>query len=105
MKEEIEAAVSFVIRLIKNNNNTLTDAQIEEFSSKLTAVLLRRFENHWYKEEPTKGQAYRCIRINDFEPVDTVLDQAAKECGMKFEHLGLPQELTLWVDPAEVCCR
>lgn len=36
---------------------------------------------------------------------DPVLEQACERSGVRYEDLGLPQELTVWVDPGEVSCR
>ena len=104
MREEIAAAVVFLTRLIMKNEK-LSREQVAEFSANLSAILGERFKNHWYLEDPTKGQAYRCIRINEAEPVDPVLVQAALNSGLTYKDLRLPTELTLWVDPADVCCR
>lgn len=104
MREEIAAAVVFVTRLLKQNDS-IPKEKIEEFSNHLSATLIDKFKNHWYADEPTKGQGYRCIRINPAEPIDPVLDKVASHCGLQYTDLNLPQELTLWVDPNEVCCR
>lgn len=105
MKEEIAAAVVFLSRFMKNNNNNKAKEKTDEFSSCLSALLRDRFENHWYQDEPFKGQGYRCIRINSAEPVDPVLEKAASDSGIRYSDLNMPHELTLWVDPDEVCCR
>ncbi|NXT72719.1 B910 protein, partial [Chaetops frenatus] len=47
----------------------------------------------------------RCIRINKQQTRDSVLEQACVESHVDFDSLGLPKEMTLWVDPFEVCCR
>lgn len=104
MKDEIAAAVVFLTQLVKKNPH-LTEVQVDQFQNNLASVLLERFKNHWYQTAPSKGQGYRCIRINDTEPVDPVLETAAKNSGMNYVDLGLPNELTLWVDPSEVSCR
>ena len=104
MREEIAAAVVFLTRLIMKNDKLSRD-QVHEFSTNLSVILGEKFKNHWYLEDPTKGQAYRCIRINEAEPVDPVLVQAALTSGLTYKDLRLPTELTLWVDPADVCCR
>lgn len=92
-----------------NNNfhstNLLTSEKIEEFSRKLTTILQNRFRNHWYPEKPSRGQGYRCIRINSNCRVDTSIEQACYECGFSYDLLHLPMELTLWIDPNEVTCR
>lgn len=36
---------------------------------------------------------------------DPVLQQACKQSLVRYEDLGLPQEMTVWVDPGEVSCR
>ena len=104
MREEIAAAVVFITRLVKKNDKLTVD-QVQNFSDSLSIILLDKFKDHWYHEDPAKGQAYRCIRINEAQPVDPVLVQAAIKSGLRYMDLKLPTELTLWVDPAEVCCR
>lgn len=104
MREEIAAAVVFVTRLIKLNDN-LSKEKVDEISSQLSATLVDRFKNHWYADDPTKGQGYRCIRINPSEPIDPILEKVANNCGVQYTDLNLPHEMTLWVDPKEVCCR
>lgn len=66
---------------------------------------MQRFEKHWFPEVPAKGQGYRCIRVNGLNPVDVTLQQAATRSGLTYGDLRLPQELTVWVDPSEVCYR
>lgn len=104
MREEIAAAVVFVTRLIKLNDS-IPKEKVEEFSTELSSALVEKFKNHWYTDEPSKGQGYRCIRINHAEPTDPAILKAANRCGLQYTDLNLPQELTLWVDPNEVCCR
>ncbi|XP_074652329.1 protein BTG3-like [Tubulanus polymorphus] len=104
MKGEIAAAVIFITRLIQKNNK-LSGKLVKRFSERLSEALSERYANHWYSDEPTKGQGYRCIRINEFEPIDPVLQRVAEQCGINYDTLCLPQELTLWIDPCEVCCR
>jgi len=104
MRDEIAAAVVFITRIVKKNGS-LSQDQVENFSNKLTALLLEKFTDHWYQEKPLKGQGYRCIRVNSCGTCDPVLLQAAGETGLKYSDLKLPLEMTLWVDPNEVCCR
>ncbi|KAM4044349.1 protein BTG3 [Anomaloglossus baeobatrachus] len=104
MKNEISAVVFFLSKLLKNNNK-LTKEEIEIFSEELSRILHDKYVNHWYPETPAKGQAYRCIRVNRFQGVDPDLQKACFNSGLVYEELGLPWEMTLWVDPCEVCCR
>lgn len=47
----------------------------------------------------------RCLRMNRVQLKDLVLQQACEQSTVRYEDLGLPQELTVWVDPGEVSCR
>lgn len=104
MKEEIAAAVFFVARLVKRYGSLERDGR-ENFAAALTSVLFENYKNHWYPKTPCKGQAYRCLRMNRVLPWDPVLQQACDRSSVRYEELGLPEELTVWVDPGEVSCR
>ncbi|KAJ4436055.1 hypothetical protein ANN_18682 [Periplaneta americana] len=102
MLDEISAAVIFLVRLIEKSEN-FNQEQLEDFKARLSELLVERFENHWFPDQPCKGQGYRCIRVNERDR-DATLERAAVACGLKYEDLKLPVELTIWVDPNEVCC-
>lgn len=104
MREEISAAVIFLARLLEKSEN-FNQRQLEEFKTCLSKFLKERFENHWFPDFPQKGQGYRCIRVNELDRHDSSLEKAAVACGIKYEDMKLPVELTIWVDPNEVCCR
>ncbi|KAG8008509.1 Maternal B9.15 protein [Nibea albiflora] len=104
MKEEIAAAVFFVARLVKRYGCLDNDGR-ERFAAALTSVLFENYKNHWHPDAPSKGQAYRCLRMNRVQLQDPVLQQACERSAVRYEDLGLPQELTVWVDPGEVSCR
>ncbi|RLU25248.1 hypothetical protein DMN91_003341 [Ooceraea biroi] len=104
MLNEIQAAVLFLGQLIEKNEKFSPD-QLECFKRHLVQQLMERFRNHWFPEKPFKGQGYRCIRVNSHNRRDASLESAANAAGVKYEDLSLPMELTLWVDPNEVCCR
>ncbi|CAN9501566.1 unnamed protein product [Ophioblennius macclurei] len=104
MRREIAAVVFFLKRLVKKRER-LNSEKIELFVERLAVALQEKFKGHWYPENPSRGQAYRCIRVNRFYRQDPELLRACKESGVQYSDLGLPREFTLWVDPGEVCCR
>ncbi|XP_054854523.1 protein BTG4 [Eublepharis macularius] len=104
MKDEIAVSVFFIMRLVKKHGQ-LSRHQTEKFASKLMMILFEKYKNHWYLDNPSRGQAFRCIRINRFHTRDPLLEQACLESNVDFGRLGLPKELTIWVDPFDVCCR
>ncbi|KAE8288047.1 Protein BTG3 BTG family member 3 [Larimichthys crocea] len=104
MRREIAAVVFFLKRLVKRGDK-LESHKIELFVERLAVALQEKFKGHWYPENPSKGQAYRCIRVNRLHRQDPELLRACSESGVQYSDLDLPRELTLWVDPGEVCCR
>ncbi|KAF3706721.1 Protein BTG3 BTG family member 3 [Channa argus] len=104
MRREIAAVLFFLKRLVKKGEK-LESHKVDLFVEKLAVALQDKFRAHWYPENPSKGQAYRCIRVNKFHREDPELLRACRESGVQYNDLGLPYELTLWVDPGEVCCR
>ncbi|KPM00112.1 B-cell translocation protein-like protein [Sarcoptes scabiei] len=94
-----------VVNDTNNSSQKLTEEKIKKFSQKLIDILTTRFQNHWYPSCPSKGQAYRCIRINQNCRVDCSIELACQQSGINYESLRLPVELTLWIDPSEVTCR
>ncbi|XP_056365468.1 protein BTG4 [Oenanthe melanoleuca] len=104
MKDEIAAAVFFITKLVKREGKLSKDG-IEKFAEKLTTILFEKYKNHWYPGNPCRGQAFRCIRINKQQPREPLLEQACVDTGLDPSLLGLPREVTVWVDPLEVSCR
>ncbi|CAL1534667.1 unnamed protein product [Lymnaea stagnalis] len=104
MKPEINAAAEFLSRIFLAHEN-ITKEKVGEFKQHLSNLLEERFRDHWHETCPTKGQAYRCIRVCPEEPLDPVLERVCNEVGINTEDFNLPFELTLWVDPTEVVCK
>uniref|UniRef100_UPI00358EF5FA protein BTG3-like isoform X2 n=1 Tax=Myxine glutinosa TaxID=7769 RepID=UPI00358EF5FA len=87
MKEEVAAAVCLIGRLVRRGG------RIEpEFVERFCAAL----------EDALRA---RCIRLNGHHRADPTLLAACRESGVPYADLALPREITVWVDPAEVCCR
>uniref|UniRef100_A0A8C5NA40 B-cell translocation gene 3 n=1 Tax=Gouania willdenowi TaxID=441366 RepID=A0A8C5NA40_GOUWI len=98
MRAEIAEVVSFMKSLVKLKNNVKAE-KIDLFGKRLAVVLQEKFEGHWYPENPSKGQAYRYCSVG--HTMDPELLRACRESGIKYSDLGLPWEITLWVDPGE----
>ncbi|GFS01119.1 protein BTG3 [Elysia marginata] len=104
MKPEISAAAEFLSRVFLTHGG-VTKEKVAEFKKHLSAHLEERFVNHWHESSPTKGQAFRCIRVCPEEALDPILEKVCHEVGINTGDFLLPIELTLWVDPTEVVCK
>ncbi|KAM4703021.1 protein BTG3-like [Rhinophrynus dorsalis] len=104
MHEEVKLGASYIVRLL-NRHQKLDCTQVETFIQTLTTILCDKFEGHWYPESPQKGQAYRCIRIEQSQCVDDSVLQACMRSGLRCSQLALPRDMYLWIDPQEVSCR
>ncbi|XP_051921509.1 protein BTG3 [Hippocampus zosterae] len=104
MKREVKAGVNFFKRLVVARGK-LDAAKVQLFAEKLQQLLCDKYDGHWYPDCPSKGQAFRCIRINNGIPNDEVLLKACEESELTPGDLCLPPEVTVWIDPLEVCGR
>ncbi|XP_066997793.2 protein Tob1 [Anabrus simplex] len=102
MHIEVQVALNFVISYLYNK---LPRRRVNIFGEELEKALKDKFKGHWYPEKPFKGSAFRCLKTGD--PVDPVLEKAARESGVPIQDVleNLPQELAVWVDPGEVSYR
>ncbi|RLU24877.1 hypothetical protein DMN91_002968 [Ooceraea biroi] len=102
MHIEVQVALNFVISYLYNK---LPRRRVNLFGEELEKALKDKFKGHWYPEKPFKGSAFRCLKTGD--PVDPVLERAAKESGVPIQDIleNLPAELAVWVDPGEVSYR
>ncbi|XP_072257341.1 protein BTG1 [Pyxicephalus adspersus] len=104
MKPEIIAAVSFISKFLRTKG-LMDDRELQTFNLSLQELLAEHYRHHWFPEKPSKGSAYRCIRIN--HKMDPLIGQAADRIGLSSQQMFklLPSELTLWIDPYEVSYR
>ncbi|KAM4691680.1 protein Tob1 [Rhinophrynus dorsalis] len=99
MQLEIQVALNFIISYLYNK---LPRRRVNIFGEELERLLKEKYEGHWYPDRPYKGSGYRCIHVG--EKVEPVIEQAANESGLDIEDIrrNLPQDLNVWIDPAEV---
>lgn len=101
MKEEVHCASEFFSKMLESKH--LPHQFATQFRLRLEDLLAQRFKDHWDTKNPSKGSAYRCIRINS--KMDPIVSEAAKVTGLKDISKYLPAEFTMWIDPRDVSYR
>ncbi|XP_067094805.1 maternal B9.15 protein isoform X1 [Osmerus mordax] len=105
MKREVKAGVNFLKRLAVERGG-LGEHKAEAFAEKLRELLSDKYNEHWYPDNPSKGQAFRCVRMSaDIVECDKEVLRACVESDLQLSQLGLQREVTLWIDPLEVSAR
>jgi len=119
MQLEISIALNFIIGYLYNklprryvcmyvDNSFLIFifSRVNMLGEQMLEYLCMKFQDHWYPERPTKGSAYRSIRISK-EKVDKILINAAIDVGLNLQEIleSLPNDLIIWIDPGEVSYR
>jgi protein Tob/BTG len=119
MLVEVLYAVDFICGLLRHNSTNGIAAgdkkkgftagssdRVATFRRKLDDRLRAHYRGHWHPKAPERGSAYRCIRIVRRQ-IDPLIAGAGREAGISEHELlaKLPADLTLWVDPDEVCVR
>ncbi|CAF3562746.1 unnamed protein product [Rotaria sp. Silwood1] len=103
MQFEISIALNFLIAYLYNK---LPRRRVNMLGEQMYKYLQIKFQDHWYPERPTKGSAYRSIRISK-EKIDKVLINATIDVSLDLQEIldSLPNDLTIWIDPGEVSYR
>jgi len=118
MLVEVLCAVDFICGLLRHQGDAgspaggktaaVTDVgdKVGMFRRKLDDRLRAHYRGHWHPNAPERGSAYRCIRVGRRQ-VDPIIVGAGREAGLSERELvaRLPADLTLWIDPDEVCVR
>lgn len=102
MRTEVQCGCEFISTLLTQRHLPVQFAR--PFRRRMEELLLERYRNHWDPSDPTRGSAYRCIRINGSR-LDPVVREAAKVTGLSNISEYLPSQLTLWIDPSDVSYR
>lgn len=105
MRREVNAGVNFLKRLAMERGG-LEESKAEVFAKQLRDLLSEKYDQHWYPDNPSKGQAFRCVRMSgNRAECDREVLKACEESELIPSQLGPHCEITLWIDPLEVCAR
>ena len=106
MLTEINAGVEWWRQRIQHAGsiqNIGTPHQFSHFANLANKMLQQKYQNHWYIDQPTRGQAFRAL-LNDESGPDPLLAQALATAGLPlslFGHWGV----VVWIDSGSVSVR
>jgi len=102
MIQETFEAARFMSSFISPN---VCQKQRSKFVGSFQRNLQTKFMDHWYVNEPLRGQGYRCLRLHPDPTREPMIAKALKDAELNYSDIKLPLELTVWVDPGEVSYR
>lgn len=102
MRRATGVAANFLSRFLSRG---VEELKRRDFIICLEQLLASRLEHHWYPNQPFKGQAYRCIRLNQSSHKEALIETAIIVAGLTYSDIQLPLELTVWIDPDSVAYR
>ena len=107
MKLEVRQSINLLQKIFLISPKFIHEIDTElfvKFLYNLECILLKRFERHWYPNQPERGSGYRSIRVDRYQ-IDPILKTAAKKTNSEVILNYLPKELTIWIDPRQVNFR
>jgi hypothetical protein len=104
MKLEIDAAAQWFAGYLCRYG--LNAELADRFKNCLAKQLELKFQNHWYEDQPLRGNAYRSVTVDKRTKMDGLLEKAASEASVPdlSNQLG-PLSFVMWIDPFEVAVR
>lgn len=103
---ELNSAVEYWVSSLQRHDKSLPVWKVQTFRDALFAGIRRRFEGHWYPEQPERGQGYRALLCA--ERVDNLLLEALWKAGLTdvdFRKIANEQHMVMYIDPGHVALR
>ena len=100
MERHVKEAAVFLTQVFISCNGSDAVPCPDSLQLCLTELLTDKIKGHWYPENPTRGQAYRCVTLDRTTQVfDPLLTVALVLNNIKFPYVNWPEDMTLWIDP------
>lgn len=107
MKVEIRQSINLLQKIFLISPKFIHEIDTDLFVNflyNLECLLLKRFEGHWYPNQPERGSGFRSIKVDRYQ-IDPIIKTAAKKTNSEIILNYLPKELTIWIDPRQVYFR
>lgn len=106
MIEEISCGVELLIHFCRTSSKILSEKELNKLHWNIVSLLIDRYRNHWNTYNPDQGSAFRSITIKH-QCLDPIIEKAYVNSNLSVDKvkLSFPKELTIWIDPRNVCYR
>jgi len=103
--EVLKAVNWWKSQLCQNGSVPMDKANV--FEKRLLEGIVKKIQNHWFVEEPARGQAYRSISLDILGRPDPLLQVATLAANITNLHESFPyiESLTMWIDPGLVAVK
>jgi len=111
MHEELLHTADFIIKVMKMSRGgypkQIGEEKLDEFKKAIREELKMKYTGHWHPENSHKGSGFRCIKIGSKVQLENWFEKAILKVGLDKDrvHKSFTTELTMWVDPREVCYK
>eukprot|EP01128_Nolandella_sp_AFSM9_P008754 TRINITY_DN542_c0_g1_i1.p1 TRINITY_DN542_c0_g1~~TRINITY_DN542_c0_g1_i1.p1 ORF type:complete len:224 (-),score=40.91 TRINITY_DN542_c0_g1_i1:469-1119(-) len=88
-------------------HGSVSEGMADIFYDHLVVRIARHVSEHWYPEEPLRGQAYRSISVDTQNDIEKILLDAANKSRIHIQNCWPKkvQHLVMWIDPGEVVIK
>lgn len=80
---------------------------VKKFEDVLRELIVTKISEHWYPDNPAKGQAYRSLSIDKRAHIDPLLSRSAASVGIEslLAYFIKVDSVLMWIDPDVVIVR
>jgi len=101
----VDSAVWWWADFMKKSSLSL-DA-VKKFEEVLRELIVTKISDHWYPDNPAKGQAFRSLSIDKRAHIDPLLSRSASSVGIEnlLPYFTKVDSVLMWIDPDVVVVR
>jgi protein Tob/BTG len=87
--------------------SSLSLESVKKFEEVLRDLIITKISDHWYPENPAKGQAFRSLSIDKKAHIDPILSRSATSVGIEnlLGYFTKVDSVLMWIDPDLVVVR
>jgi len=107
MMSMVEKAAAWWSEQLLLSNTGVTKEMANRFEKQLSDSIKHRIVDHWFPDNPARGQGYRSICLDTLGRPDPILVKAAKAASINniFDYFSYVESIVMWIDPDGVAVK